>query len=177
MNPGAGPASTFTSTKNGPSSFRMRSNAARYLFFVLRLQNLLHARAARHAGEAAAHRRRRRLTARRLVHLVVPHDDRQIRRRRVRHRAELPQVHQHRAVAVQRDNPRVRPRNRHAHRDRGALAHRAEGVEVQRPVGDLLHVQRRLPRFVTTTSSVSFSASSRVHASRFMTSTALPSGR
>src|SRR6185312_7672593 len=100
---------------------------------LVRRPGTLHqAAAARHrdnVGDAGA---RRRLAAGDLVHAVVPDDHRQVIWLAHRHGGEAAELHQQRAVALERDDVALRLRDGDAERDRNRQAHAAEHIEVLR---------------------------------------------
>ena len=69
-----------------------------------------------------------------LVDAVIHHHHGEVFRRQRRDRRKRPQLHQQRAVALERKYAPVRLRQRHAERDREGEAHAAEHVEILRPV-------------------------------------------
>jgi len=99
---------------------------------VARPQAACDAAAARHRDQVGAQRGRRRLPAGDLVHAVVEHHDDQVARADRGDRAQAAELHQQRAVALQREHPALRLRDRHAQRDRRRQAHAAQHVEVLR---------------------------------------------
>ena len=76
---------------------------------------------------------RGRLRAGDLVDAVVHHDDHEVLRPQHRDGGERAQLHQERAVALERHDRRARLRQRDAERDRHGKPHAAEHVEILRP--------------------------------------------
>ena len=132
--PTPGLSSMRTAISHGPSSAeRARDHLVEHLL-VRRPGALRKAGAARHGDEVGAGRGRGRLAAGDLVAAVVHHDDREVLRLEHRDGGEAADLHQQRAVALERDAAPLRLRQRDAERDRAGEPHAAEHVEILRPV-------------------------------------------